>query len=316
MRAKHDPAAFDAQFQRFGSAAPKLAWGAAMEQRGLDFPLEHVEQILRRLPSAPSFDQMRVELAFIRRQMRDTATLRDFLASGARVTPPGARYYHRDADAHAAMLRTLAGVVGHVDGIAAASVDDMIRGPAGPGGKHRPIARALAAMLDRSKAPRIAKVVEISSSRSHCSQSAAGEFELGLARHASSGTVWHEIGHAIEGFNRGNLTDSARQSQSALDFLNARTAGERLVTIANGEFATKDDFFMAYTGRRYATRGTWSPEATWRNHQVTEVTSTGLERLGRSAPERTTGLKTENSWAASAVDSEHFWVTLGMLGPR
>jgi SPP1 gp7 family putative phage head morphogenesis protein len=319
VREKHQPAAFAAKHREvYQEAAASVGWGEAMRERGLDFPLDHLARVARRFDVEGHPLREAAQIAQESARVGGGASLREQIAN---------RRHRFDTN----KLEALAAIVGHVDAIQPTSIAvEHYDAKIGPRAQVDRQLGWLADLVDRSVAtPSVHMKVE-PNDRASCSTSDIQGWNsrtarLLLAKNEDTATVWHEMGHAIEG---GDRSRGIRASA----FLDARTVGEEKRKLSeltgirryrDDELARPDAFLDAYMGKDY---GRESAEPGWwgsyfgdkaphkgvsesrQTHRSTEVTSMAIESLGYESTAR-------RGWAEQyRKDREHFFFGLGQLG--
>jgi hypothetical protein len=330
VRAKHQPADYAAKFQeQYNEAAPSLGWGHAMQERGLDFPAEH----LRRLAS--QFEQVKDHpfqgmAALLRSELPTGQTVRGYLrvVEGQGPGQGGAIARGREL-ATAKSLKVASAILAHVDGIQGQSdfKISMFSPKCGSKPHFKQRFKWLAELTDRSvSTPEIINVTFAKDGRASCDSEGMTSWRtrhavLELKKDEATRTVFHELGHAIEGADRG-------RGIRASAFLDARTAGEegKALSAMTGnssyrpdEVARPDKFVNPYIGKFYGREvkntdkwrdAYYGPKALQKGadgtdqvHRATEVTSMAVEQLASG---------TFNT--AFAGDPDHFLFGLGQLG--
>jgi SPP1 gp7 family putative phage head morphogenesis protein len=248
----HDPKYWEAKYdKRYGDAAPAVAWGRAMLERGLDRSgLDVADELERlRLAGHPTL-QGEGGLSSIR-QLRNHGNKR------LRGTWTGQDRKH------------LIALAEHTRTIEPGDALTM-RGPlALPGSTRAFYDLGLDKVVKRPNGWTVERLQRTDPRRSHADDEArAVRFHFG----APERTYVHEVAHAIE-------FEDARALQRSLAFVRARTKGEKLQSLRDlteiqayqaDEFTRPDKFIDAYVGKDYG-------------NVATEVTSMGHEALSLEA---------------------------------
>lgn len=282
-RSAHAPSAYVGRYAPFGIAAEALGWGHAMQERGLDFPLDHARAVAANLAAGP-FKTLRAYLDGLAKRNPGASTLREVLHGTTRASVL--------TRVHAA-----AALVGHIDAVSPRRTSPIaIRlagAPTSAARRKRDQADRFSSLLDQA-VPFAPTTVRVPAGNTRAYYN-SGTANVSSGRPESS--LWHELGHAVEDHNPAAL-------RRAIAFRDHRTAGEvpqRLDVLMPGrgfgpkEKAKPDKFDSPYTGKIYAAAGV---------DYATEVTSMGLTQLGKNW---------KDAWK---VDKEHFLFTLGQLGIR
>ena len=240
----HDPAHWEPEYAQYGDAAPAVAWGRAMLERGLDRPAGEVVAELRRLKSAGHPSLERVNLSYAERlpaekPLRGTpaaSALREFITLAEHTRSVAPQQFAIGGETSSAAMQ------------GARKFFDLT--------------------LDRSVAHPAKWAVRIERGvRAHAHQATAA---VVLEDSKDVFTAVHELAHAVE------FVD-ARALARSLAFVRARTRGEELQSLQEltgegtygpSEQARPDKFFHPYVGKTY-------------DEQATEVTSMGYEQLAR-----------------------------------
>jgi SPP1 gp7 family putative phage head morphogenesis protein len=250
----HDPAHWEPEYRKpsdlakegYGDAAPALAWGRAMLERGLDRPAGEVLAELRRLQKDGHPGLKGAGFADLE-QLDPAKPLRKTALAATRA--------HDIALAeHSLTINRTGGFVGldrRPDAVEAARFYNLLL----DGGVTRPVVK-LKRKPGRAYYDPNEKVVV-------------------LAADGSTSTAVHELAHAIEDFDARALSRSGA-------FLEARTVGDApkrlrdlkpFSSYADNEITKEDRFPEAYAGKLYFT-------PTGRRY-ATEVTSMGYQELAR-----------------------------------
>jgi len=282
VRQQHVPATYEGQFAHLGPAAKSCAWGHAMMERGLDFPIEHVLDVASRVQAGPLSDLH----AFV-----------TGLAPNAKGTTLRAIAQQLQNQLEREYIQVAAALLGHLDGISSVALPITVRSTG---------ASALAVQEKRDQVNRFMGLVdrtvpfrptEVRVPRGNGRAGYIPGYRYAEIAHLRpESTLWHELAHAIEDHDSEAL-------KRAVAFREARTVGEvarRLSVLKPGynykphEIAKADRFPDAYTGRIYQRGGVdWG----------TEISSTGMTVIGEK-------------WRNGRKDLEHLLFTLGQLGPR
>lgn len=287
---EHDPAHWEKEYAHLGEAAKTVAWGRAMEQRGLDMPAADVTKALAGFVH-PSVRATQDLLARAKREKQKFKTLRELIEWAERQP----EIYGTADD-----LRVAAAFAAHGAAVTpVGSIDLDVAMPTDPDKRKLAeqqidIARSfLSRFLDKSiPLPRI-KVTFGHDRGQWFEETRAIEADVQI------GILAHELGHALE-------STHANAAARARAFLAVRTAGEALVKLKDieprvgykdSELTRRDKFRDPYMGKQYV-RADGSVRAT-------EVTSMAFEWLA--------------TWRARATmneDPESVFFALGQLAGR
>lgn len=279
---EHDPAYWTKHYaEQYGDAAGAVAWGRAMQERGLDLMPKEIWAALKPLRelTPPPLWVERLE-ATLRNVEQQRQKLRD------------------QAQGQLPEVRAAAAVAAHLKAIETGSIDMR-----GPDQRGRRCVAFYQRLSDKSvQQPRGAtnrpdrdqyRMTPQSDGRSW--HSAGGNGYAGKIVYSQrTGAVEHEWGHALETLNEPVLKRSKA-------FLDARTRGElqqplRDLIPGSGydskEYAKPDKFLHAYMGKQY--------------DDATELMSMGAESLAGSGSVPFGDL--------AARDPEMLWFILGQLG--
>lgn len=320
VRIKHQPSAYSAQYaEKYKEAAPSLGWGHAMQERGLDLPIAHMQSLAK--PFEDDFDHPHESFGYRMQAVKDSGakSVREYLEKNPELDSTDRE-----------MTKYAATVLAHVDAIQPKNAFTIHAHDERIGKREETEKKAgwLAKLVDTSvTTPEIDFTYE--KERAYCSTSDITRGQrnralIGLSRDEDPVTVFHEIGHAIE------ASDRSRGIRASA-FLDARTANEEEVQLSKHEKnsrykphekARPDAFSDAYVGKDYGREavdsayfepyfgektevpGTVLTSAdSKRTHSGTEVTSMAIQRLGA------TGQADK-----IADDPEHFLFGLGQLG--
>ena len=112
VREQHQPHEWEKEYSdKYKEAAPSVAWGRAMMERGLDFPIDHLERVAKqfevvRHPLEPMASRLRVM-----RRMDGATLLREWMDSADPRDKVG--FYNP----RAAEAKLMAAILGHADAI-------------------------------------------------------------------------------------------------------------------------------------------------------------------------------------------------------
>jgi SPP1 gp7 family putative phage head morphogenesis protein len=250
---EHDPAHWEKHYRQatdyavagYGEAAPAVAWGRAMLERGLDRPTSEVVAELRRLNTAgfPGLDASAIR--YLERLPQDQPLRAKALA-------------HR--------FRGLVALSEHTRTIKTGDFPMLTSTPA-----LREARRFYQLALDRSVRRPSEWTVALHDAPDFRAYASGATKGVHLATNDPARIAVHEFAHALE------FTDTKTLNRS-IDFLTARTRGEQAKPLRDltgntgygaDELARKDQFFEAYVGKDY-------------QRHATEVTSMGYEEIARS----------------------------------
>jgi hypothetical protein len=318
VRERHQPAQYAAKRrEQYQEAAASVGWGEAMLERGLDFPIDHVERVARRFDVEGH--PLREVAGIARASARRTGTLREQIAAGR-------------INYDARKLEALAAIVGHADAIEPTDInlgshDSKIC----PRSKMKSQLDWLATLVDRSVSlPNVETKLE-TVGRANCKMWDVTAWRsrtvtLSLKGAQSDAVVFHEMGHAIE------ASDRARGLRASA-FLDGRTAGDAATKLSaltgdsaytEDEVGRPDKFANPYVGKFYGRESQLKDgqadayfgdkamqkgdEDTKRAHRATEVTSMAIQSLGEKPNSR-------QGWMEAYMrDRDHFLFGLGQIG--
>ena len=276
-----------AYWGQYTSASTPLAWGRAALERGLDRPIEKVNEVARLLGGTLAWQQVRPS----NRQfepIKGVATLRDLdarIAQEMRTADPARKRVLADDRAR---IHFMAATTEHVASITRGKVAGVNVDPTTPANQAQ-IAKSIRffeAFARDGVVPGLR--VRWVNVRAYYSPQLN---EMVLDGKRTAETFAHEMGHAIEA-----QTDAGVAARA---FLAARTRGEPEVELAElqpdrgfdpGERARPDNFFDPYCGKSYIS--------------ATEITSMGLERIAHG------------DYQFATEDPEYFHFCLGILAGR
>lgn len=289
---EHDPAHWEAEYRKpselakngYGDAAPSLAWGRAMLERGLDRPVGELITELERLAKAHPDRAARDQL------LSDIKTLGHYPANKPLRQTTGARFYR----AHVALAE-------HTRAIRAGAFDvPLPNNPAGRGAKFF-YEHLLDASVQRPTRARVVMFADLPEEewrpwfdgpRAHFNPKTK---KVVLTNEDAFRTAVHEFAHAIED---ADMRAVARSKA----FLDARTVDEPLRSkpgYQSWEKFREDRFWVGYVGH-----GNGAERVAVQNG--TEVTSMGYEWL-----------VTPQTWQRfEGADRDHFLFSLGQLAGR
>jgi hypothetical protein len=333
VRAKHQPADYAAKHEAvYREAAASIGWGEAMQARGFELPIAHLKTLARpfeKIDGHPlQFMGDSVEAA----ENAGHSTLGDYAKSLAAKLEgrPADHSIHR-ADLNA--TNALAAILGHVDAMQGGSAHETFAlGTIAPEvGDQKWIRDRFNWMAQlTSKSVAVPDQVHIGMAidrRADCNPYEMTRWKgrtalIRIEPDESTGTIFHEMGHAIDGADRG-------RGVRASAFLDARTAGTKLKSLRDitgwgraDEMTREDEFAHPYIGKDYGREkgnvNEWAddyygPKApvdrggtvTAGVHLASEVTSMAVQWLGDH----------NNKWKTAMLrDPLHFLFGLGQLG--
>lgn len=242
----HDPAYWEKQLEaKYGAAAPAVAWGRAMYERGLDRSAKEIVAELERLKA--------LDIPGLRGA--GFADLKKLGNRRLRGTVPGA---HEELRGFIALAEHSLTVQRGTFPVFGGGVGTQAT---------REAAKFYDAFLDRSvRRPGLDLKLEVQTGARAYYSPSLKKVVLGDGR--DTGVAVHELAHAIEDVD-------ARAIARSRAFLKERTKGRMLVSMDElqpghgyrlDEFAREDEFFDPYIGRDYG-------------EAATEVTSMGYQKL-------------------------------------